>query len=151
SSEPGSSFECRIDGGAFAPCTSPRSVAGLTDNAHTFDVRATDAAGNTDASPDTWTWHRDTNNPTGTLNNPGANIRQTVTLTSTENDPPAAGYASGLSSVTYEYSADGTTWAPIGTLTSAPFGTIPWNTTGVADGRYQLRLVVSAVAGQSAP
>ncbi|MDQ2969172.1 MAG: chitobiase/beta-hexosaminidase C-terminal domain-containing protein, partial [Actinomycetota bacterium] len=149
SSEPGSTFECRIDGGAFVPCTSPHNVAGLTDNAHTFDVRATDPAGNTDATPDSWTWHRDTNNPTGTLNSPGANIRQTATLTSTETDPPANGYASGLQSVTYEYSADGTTWAPIGTLNSAPFDTLLWNTTGVADGVYQLRIVVRDVAGNT--
>src|SRR5207253_10465253 len=88
SSEPGSSFECRIDGGSFAPCTSPHSVGGLTDNAHTFEVRATDAAGNTDPTPDLWTWHRDTSGPTGTLNNPGANIRHTVTPTFADNDPP---------------------------------------------------------------
>jgi hypothetical protein len=149
SSEAGSTFECRIDGGAFTPCTSPHNVPGLTDNTHTFDVRATDPAGNTDATPATWTWHRDTNNPTGTLNSPGANIRQTVPLTSTETDPPANGYASGLQAVTYEYSANGTTWAPIGTLNSAPFGTILWNTSGVSDGVYQLRVVVLDVAGNS--
>ena len=148
-SEPGSTFECSIDGGSFAACTSPHTVAGLTDNNHTFDVRATDAAGNTDATPATWTWHRDTSAPTGTLNNPGANIRQTATLTSTETDPPANGYASGLQSVTYEYSADGTTWAAIGTLNSAPFDTILWNTTGVTDGVYQLHVVVRDVAGNT--
>ena len=148
-SEPGSTFECSIDGGSFAACTSPHTVAGLTDNNHTFDVRATDAAGNTDATPATWTWHRDTSAPTGTLNNPGANIRQTATLTSTEADPPANGYASGLQSATYEYSADGTTWAAIGTLNSAPFDTILWNTTGVTDGVYQLHVVVRDVAGNT--
>src|SRR5205823_1803502 len=49
----------------------------------------------------------------------------------------------------YEYSADGTTWAPIGTLNSAPFDTILWNTAGVADGVYQLRMVVRDVAGNT--
>jgi hypothetical protein len=147
SSEPGSTFECKVDAGFFAPCTTPHDVTGLTDNVHTFEVRATDPAGNTDATPDTWTWHRDTNDPTGTLDNPGANIRQNVTLTSTEDDPPANGYASGLDSVAYEYSADGTTWATIGTLNSPPFDSIVWNTTAVADGVYQLHIVVRDVAG----
>jgi hypothetical protein len=147
SSETGSTFECKIDGGSFAPCTSPHNVTGLSDNEHTFEVRATDPAGNTDATPDTWTWHRDTNAPSGTLNNPGANIRLNVTLTSSENDLPANGYASGLASVSYEYSANGTTWAPIGTLSSAPFDSIIWNTTGVTDGVYQLHIVVRDVAG----
>ena len=149
SSESGSTFECRIDGGSWAPCTSPHTLNGLTDNDHTFDARATDAAGNTDASPDTWTWHRDTNNPNATINHPGANVRQAITLTSTENDPPSSGYASGLASVTFEYSSDGTTWATIGTNNSPPLNDILWNTTGVADGVYQLRIVVYDVAGNS--
>src|SRR5207237_8391653 len=118
-----------------------------TDNSHTFAVPAPHVAVNTDPTPDSWTWHRDTNAPTGTLSNPGANIRQTVTLTSAENDPPANGYASGIASVSYEYSADGTTWATIGTLSSAPFDTLIWNTTSVADGVYQLHIVVRDVAG----
>ena len=144
----------RRSSAASTVAPSPRAptrenVAGLTDNNHTFDVRATDAAGNTDATPATWTWHRDTNDPTGTLNNPGANIRQTATLTSSETDPSANGYASGLQSVTYEYSANGTTWAAIGTLNTAPFDTMLWNTTGVTDGVYQLRIVVSDVAGNT--
>ncbi len=150
SNETGSSFECKIDSGSFTPCTSPHNVTGLSDNTHTFEVRATDPAGNTDPTADTWTWQRDTNAPTGTLDNPGANIRQNVTLTSAENDPPADGFASGIASVTYEYSADGTTWAPIGTLSSAPFDSLIWNTTAVTDGVYQLHLVIRDTAGNEA-
>jgi lysophospholipase L1-like esterase len=50
SSEP-SSFECSVDGRAFAGCTSPHTTAALSDGAHSFHVWASDTAGNTDASP----------------------------------------------------------------------------------------------------
>jgi hypothetical protein len=55
SSEPGSTFGCSLDGGAFEPCTSPRAYSRLAPGAHTFAVRATDAAGNTGA-PDAHSW-----------------------------------------------------------------------------------------------
>lgn len=38
-------FECRIDSGAFAPCTSGVSYTGLTVDVHTFHVRARTIAG----------------------------------------------------------------------------------------------------------
>ena len=56
SSEPGPAFECRTDGGAWAPCTSPISYEALTAGPHSFDVRATDAASNTDPTPAGWAW-----------------------------------------------------------------------------------------------
>ena len=49
-SEPGSSFVCRIDGTAFAPCSGPGDShtpgAALDDGSHEFEVRPTDPTGN---------------------------------------------------------------------------------------------------------
>jgi len=49
------SFQCSLDGAAFSPCTSPHTVK-VRKGRHTFSVRATDAAGNVDASPVTDGW-----------------------------------------------------------------------------------------------
>jgi hypothetical protein len=50
SSEASSTFQCRVDRGAFASCRSPRTTAPLAPGSHTFSVRATDRAANTDAT-----------------------------------------------------------------------------------------------------
>src|SRR5437870_8449004 len=54
--EAGSSFACQLDGSAFAPCASPQSYSGLALGTHSFRVRATDPAGNTDPTPASYTW-----------------------------------------------------------------------------------------------
>jgi hypothetical protein len=54
-SEP-SGFECKLDAGAFAPCSSPKTHTGLTRAVHSFEVRAVDAAGNVDATPAVHHW-----------------------------------------------------------------------------------------------
>ena len=52
SSEKGSTFSCKIDRKAWATCASPKKFkAGR--GAHTFRVRAIDAAGNVDKTPAT--------------------------------------------------------------------------------------------------
>jgi hypothetical protein len=56
SPDAGASFECSLDGGSFAACSSPTRYDGLAAAAHTFAVRAKDAAGNVDATPATRSW-----------------------------------------------------------------------------------------------
>jgi hypothetical protein len=51
SSEPGSTFRCRLDKRPFAPCPSPRTYRNLKAGGHRFAVAAVDAAGNVDPSP----------------------------------------------------------------------------------------------------
>lgn len=50
SDESASSFQCKLDRGGFRGCTSPKRIRRLDPGKHVFRVRATDAAGNVDAS-----------------------------------------------------------------------------------------------------
>lgn len=56
SSEPNSTFDCKLDAGAWAPCTSPKVYSALPDGSHTFSARATDLARNTDLTDAQYTW-----------------------------------------------------------------------------------------------
>jgi len=52
SNEPGSSFECGLDGAPFASCqASGIAYTGLGDGPHSFQVRAIDPSGNLDPTP----------------------------------------------------------------------------------------------------
>lgn len=138
SDETGSSFECSLDGAAFASCTSPASLTGLSDGAHTFDVRATDGAGNTDSTPDGASWTIDATAPNVALADPGSPVRGTVTLNPTAND----GTGSGVASLIVQRSPAGAgSWTTIGTS---------WNTTALADGSYDLRARATDNAGNAA-
>jgi hypothetical protein len=54
--ESGATFECRLDWHAWTDCDSPKTYTGLSAGRHSAYVRATDAAGNVDASPDSARW-----------------------------------------------------------------------------------------------
>src|SRR5215212_1218223 len=61
STEPSSTFECSLDGAGWVPTdnsgtSKSKTYNSLSNGSHTFKVRATDAAGNTDQSPASRTW-----------------------------------------------------------------------------------------------
>lgn len=94
SSEPGSTFQCKLDAGSWTSCSSPQSYSSLTAGAHTFSVRATDVAGNTDPTPAVATWTIDASTPL-TLSAPvdGA----TTNATPTFSGAASAANSSGIS------------------------------------------------------
>ena len=102
--EPGATFECSLDAAAFAPCTSPRGLTNLADGAHTFAVRARDAALNVDPTPASRTWKVDTTPPDTTLGaKPPALTRSpSASFTFTASEPGA----------TFQCSLDAATFTP---------------------------------------
>lgn len=56
SSEPGSTFECKLDRGGFEACGSTLKLKKLKRRGHALQVRAIDAAGNVDATPASVKW-----------------------------------------------------------------------------------------------
>ncbi len=54
--ESGSTSECRLDGAAWSPCTSPYSTTGLAAGTHTVGVRSTDPAGNVESPGASASW-----------------------------------------------------------------------------------------------
>ena len=79
STEPGSSFTCKLDSGSWQSCSSPHTLSSLSDSAHTFSVRAEDGAGNMDLSEATRTWTVDSR-PTGPENPPPLSATSTTSL-----------------------------------------------------------------------
>ncbi|MBI2061854.1 MAG: hypothetical protein HYT87_19110, partial [Nitrospirae bacterium] len=104
SNDPGATFDCDLDGGGYAPCTSPESETGLLDGNHTVYVRATDTALNTDPTPATYTWTVDTiappvpnaGNITVTMNAPGTNDEISGSAGAVEANAEVKVYADGL-------------------------------------------------------
>ena len=137
SSEAGSSFECRLDSGSYGSCSSPKGYSGLSDGAHTFQVRATDGAGNV-GNPATRTW---------TVDSTGATVPPTTTITSgpahnstTSQTTATFGFNSSKPSSSFECQAGG------GSLPARPFEpcTSPKTYTGLGDGDYTFKVRASS-------
>jgi len=125
-------FECRVDGGAWAACTTPRQLTALSQGSHTFDVRARDAAANTDATPASRTWTVDTTvpdtslagGPSGTV----ASASASFTLTSPEGG------------ATFQCRLDGGSWTACSS---------PRQLTGLADGSHTFEVRALDAAGNT--
>lgn len=63
----GSTFRCRLDGGAWYECAANVPLRDLADGPHRLEARAIDPSGNVDATPDAWDWIVDTVGPTTTF------------------------------------------------------------------------------------
>jgi hypothetical protein len=129
----GSTFECRLDDGAFGPCSSPQTYTGLADGSHAFQVRATDPSGNADPTPVSHTWSIDAT-PPDTIITSGpleltTSTTATVTFMSTE-----------VSS--FECSLDGSAFAAC---------TTPRDYSGLADGIHTFRVRAIDAVGNPDP
>jgi hypothetical protein len=65
-------FACSLDGAPFSACLSGTTYPGLQDGAHSFQVQATDLAGNADPTPASRSWQVDTTVPAVTTTSPQA-------------------------------------------------------------------------------
>jgi hypothetical protein len=118
------SFECRRDSEEFAPCTSPKTYAGLAEGPHQFIVRAKDAAGNVDATAAIESFTIDLTNPTLAIaSEPGA---------ATNDSTPTFAFNAEAGTTVHCSLDQGTpVWAPCAaTYTSTP----------LADGAYTFRV-----------
>lgn len=138
-SEAGSSFECSLDGAAFAACSSPKAYSGLADGGHTFSVRATDAAGNVDPSPAAHTWTVDTARPTLSSSSPadGSTVASAASLQLVASEDVA-----GVANATLDGVA-----APAPTVA----GSTVTYTTAFADGPHTLAGELEDLAGNRRP
>jgi Bacterial Ig-like domain/RTX calcium-binding nonapeptide repeat (4 copies)/NHL repeat len=142
SSEPGASFQCRFDLGSFGACSGPGDThtpaSALGEGSHTFYVRAVDAAGNPDPSPDSQTFTVDTIPPnTGITSGP----------TGPTNDPtPTFGFNASQPGSTFECRFDSDDFEPC----SGP-GATHTPSTDLADGFHTFEVQATDPAGNTDP
>ena len=140
STEANSTFECQIDGAAYATCAANYTApTDLTEGVHTLYVVATDPAGNTDATPAAYTWLLDLTAPDTTIATypPNPSNRSTAEFTFTNSE-------SGEEVVTYECRLDSTT---------AAFSACPADYTinDLSDGAHTLDVRAKDAAGNVDP
>lgn len=130
----GATFECKLDGGNFAACTSPASYPNLSMGEHTFSVRVRDSVGNYDPTPATRTWVIDATPPETTIT---AGPSGTVPMASV-----SISFTANENIVTFNCSLDGAAMAGC---------TSPFNATNLAQGAHTFAVQATDEAGNTDP
>ena len=133
--------------GAGTWTTTPAAfdTTGVSDGLYDLRVIVTDVAGNSTTSAAVANRRVDNTDPNASMDDPGANLRGTVSLTGSASDPGG----SGVASLTFQRSpASGGTWTTVDTDTGSPYS-VSFDTSGVSDGLYDLRAVATDVAGNT--
>ena len=128
----GETYACSVDGAAFAACTSPLALTGLTDGGHAVRVHLADAAGNVGPNASV-AWTVDATPPTTA---PAVSGLPTGSTTGTS----ASFTITGEAGTTPECRLDGGAWGP---CVSA--------LTGLSDGTHTLEVRSVDAAGNRGP
>jgi hypothetical protein len=128
----GTTYQCKVDGGAFALCTSPYATGALADGSHTFSVYAVDGAQTTPTVTRTYTV--DTTGPSITISAPAnaATVAPSGNVTFTATD------TTGPVTTTCKIDAG-----------SASSCTSPYPYAGLTDGAHSVTIVATDGAGNS--
>jgi hypothetical protein len=138
SSEEASAFECRIDSGAWVDCTSPWTTAALDEGPHSVSVRATDAAGNTDATPATRSFTV-TTAPASDITPPDTTISSGPDAATNDNTP------------TFDFAATepGSAFSCQVDFGATAECASPWTTPALPDGRHRVAVSATDAAGNA--
>ncbi|MGZ4688700.1 MAG: hypothetical protein ACXV8R_02520 [Acidimicrobiia bacterium] len=130
----GATFQCKLDAGSFASCTSPKAYTGLVDGSHTFQVTAK-ATGKDTSAPASRTWTINTTPPTPTITSGPSGTVASSSATFTFSDTQAG--------ATFQCKLDAGSFASC---------TSPKAFTGLVDGSHTFQVAAkSAGSSLSAP
>ena len=136
-------FECKVDDDPWYSCSSPEELSGLADGDHTFRVRATDEAGNTDATPDEFSWTQDTVKPVSEASAPATTNETDATF---DVHYEASDERSGLDKVELYASKNGGAYA-LANTDDSPGGTGTFAFEHDGDGTYRFYTIATDNAG----
>jgi hypothetical protein len=126
-------FACSLDGGAFAPCTSPTTYESLTEGGHSFAVHGVDAEG-VPGEAASYGWTVDLTPPVA----PGV----TGPAARTSSTSAQIGFTHGEAGVTFLCSLDGAAEEPC---------TSPTSYTGLGEGAHAVSVRARDAAGNVGP